>query len=240
VSLYLLLDANVTAGYYLPRCLDSKRAQDRVATIFDSVRSKNSDHFLYIPNFCIAEVFGVFAKHSFGGWNSQVRKKGTIDTRVYRSLKKQFARDIHNGHFLYQYELSRYHILGIDLIAPVDHYFQVTRGKKRHVPMGTFDQLIISMGIQLAHIHGSDNVVVLTADSRLTNILDKCRAGLNLETIKKLKLDVAREVTGREFSSAIFPKCLNLKTATKADLEATFDLWPLPTGGVTGVYRWLK
>jgi hypothetical protein len=96
------------------------------------------------------------------------------------------------------------------------------------------------MGIQLAHIHGSDNVVVLTADSRLTNILDKCRAGLNLETIKKLKLDVAREVTGREFSSAIFPKCLNLKTATKADLEATFDLWPLPTGGVTGVYRWLK
>jgi hypothetical protein len=44
-------------------------------------------------------VFGVFAKHSFGGWNSQVRKKGTIDTRVYRSLKKQFARDIHNGHF---------------------------------------------------------------------------------------------------------------------------------------------
>ncbi len=73
--MYVLVDSNVTAGYYLPRSLDSKRARDRIATIFDSVRGGKTDHFLYIPNFRIAEVFGVFAKHSFAAWNSQVRKK---------------------------------------------------------------------------------------------------------------------------------------------------------------------
>ena len=238
--MYLLIDSNVTAGYYLPRSLNSKRARERITTIFDSVRSGETDHFLYIPNFCIAEVFGVFAKHSFAGWNSQVKKKGTIDTRVYGSLKKQFAEDIHNGRFLYPYKLSRYHILGIDLIAPVDHYFQVTRGKKRHVPMGTFDHLIISMGIQLAHIHGTENSVIVTADSRLSDILERCRKGLRARTIRKLKLEVAEQVTGRAFAPEIFPQCLNLKTATKSELSRVLGVWPLPTKSIKGVYRWLQ
>jgi hypothetical protein len=66
---YLLLDANVTAGYYLPRSLDSRRARGRIRVIFDSTRSHASPPVLYIPNFCIAEVFSVFAKHAFGKWN---------------------------------------------------------------------------------------------------------------------------------------------------------------------------
>src|SRR5690625_5821185 len=74
--MYLLLDANVTAGYYLPRSLNSKKAKDRIANIFDSARSGRSDFFFYLPNFCVAEVFSVFMKHSFGAWNSHVKKKG--------------------------------------------------------------------------------------------------------------------------------------------------------------------
>jgi hypothetical protein len=95
--------------------------------IFDSTRSHASSPVLYIPNFCIAEVFSVFAKHAFGKWNRHVKKKkGTIDKRVYKSLVRQFGSDIHNGAFLNQYELSRYHILGIDLVAPVDHHYQIS------------------------------------------------------------------------------------------------------------------
>ncbi len=80
---------------------------------------------------------------------------------------QQFHEDIHNGRFIYQYELSRYHILGINLVAPIDHHFQITRGKdQRHEPMGTFNHPIISMGIQLAHIHGSASVAILSSDDR--------------------------------------------------------------------------
>jgi len=238
--MYILLDANVTAGYYLARTLESKRARERIENVFDSVRSGATSHFFYIPNFCIAEVFGVFMKYAFGRWNAHVRAKGTIDTRVYRSLVEQFQKDIHSGRFLYHYELSRYHVLGINLVAPIDHYYQLTRGKKRHVPMGTFDHLIISMGIHLAHIHGRNNVAILSADDRLTDILARCKASIKKSTIKRLKLAKAEELTGKPFSPDIFPKHANLKTARKADLTDIFGEWPLPVDNVGHVYRWLR
>jgi len=238
---YLLLDANVTAGYYLPRSLDSRRARGRIRVIFDSTRSHASSPVLYIPNFCVAEVFSVFAKHAFGKWNRHVKKKkGTIDKRVYKSLVRQFGSDIHNGAFLNQYELSRYHILGIDLVAPVDHHYQISRGtKKNHKPAGTFDHLIISMGIQLAHLHGPANVAIVTADRRIGRIVDRCRNGIPARIVRKLKLDRAQEVTGRPFSPNIFPQCLELSTCKNADLAALLGAWPLTIGNdLPAVYRW--
>ena len=104
---FILLDANVTAAAnYLPRCATSTKTQSRSALLFDSVRSGVSPFFLYLPNFCVAEVFSVFMKHAFGSWNRHV-KAGTVDRRVYNSLVKQFASDIHNGRLIYHYELSR-------------------------------------------------------------------------------------------------------------------------------------
>ncbi len=59
---------------------------------------------------------------------------------------------------------------GISRIRPsVDHYFQFSKKKskkQRIAPMGTFDHLIISMGIHLAHIHGRENVLVVSTDDR--------------------------------------------------------------------------
>lgn len=237
--MYFLLDANVVASYYLPRSTPSKNVRERITNILDSVRSGASSDFLYIPNFCIAEVFSVFAKHAYGKWNSHVKKAGgAIDKRVYRSLRAQFTADIHNANFFYHYELSRYHILGIDLIAPVDHYFQITRGKKRHTPAGTFDHLIISMGIHLSHIHGQDKVCLLTADDRLSNLIGKCKTGLTQKTITRLNLNIATEIGGKPFCSSMFPLCLNLKTASNSDMRNVLGEWPKPVGALSEVYRW--
>lgn len=240
--MYLLLDANVVAGYYLPRSLSSKRARVRIEMILDSIRSKNASHFLYIPNFCIAEVFSVFAKHAYGNWNSHVKRAGgSIDKRVYQSLRDQFASDIHNGSFFYHYELSRYHVLGIDLVAPLDHYFQITRGKgKRHVPAGTFDHLIVSMGIHLAHVHGAWDVCIITADDRLSKLIEKCKAGIPSPTVKRLKLDTAAAIAGKPFGPGIFPRCLNLKTATEAQLRTVLGTWPAVVDPVPEVYKWKR
>lgn len=239
--MWFLLDANVTAGYYLPRSLNSKTAAKRIESIIDSVRSGVRNDFFYIPNICIAEVFSVFMKHCFGEWNKHLKKKGTIDSRVYERLVRQFQADIHNGHFLYHYELNRYHVLGINLVAPIDHYFKISRGQKKNViPMGTFDHLIISMGMHLAHIHGPENVCILSADDRLTDILKKCKSGIKKSTVKKLKLNIAEEVTGRAFGPTLFPKHLNLKTATKKELVAVLNDWPLPSGKTPKVYRWMQ
>ncbi|MBU1998020.1 MAG: hypothetical protein V1490_02930 [Candidatus Omnitrophota bacterium] len=240
-KMYFLLDSNVTAGYYLPRSLGSKKACKRIEMIFDSVRSRGSNHFFYIPNFCIAEVFGVFAKYCFGDWNPHVRSKGAIDPRLYVKLIKQFEKDIHNGKFLYHYELSRYHILAVDLVAPVDHYFRISRSiKKQAKPMGTFDHLIIAMGIHLAHIHTPEKICILSADDRLTAILRKCKSYIPRNTLKKLKLDIAAEITGKPFGPNIFPRVLNLKSAKDQELVDIFGGWPLEIRTHKKVYRYLK
>lgn len=238
--MYLLLDANVTAGYYLSRSLGSLRARKRVELILNAIRAGAWNHFLYIPNFCIAEVISVFMKYGFGHWNKHVQKAGKIDRRVYQRLVRQFQIDIHNGKAIYQYELSRYHILGINLVAPIDHHFQVRRGRKNHRPMSTFDHLIISMGIQLAHIHGASNVCILTSDRRLADVLARCKSPIKASTIKKLKLSIAKDVTGKPFSAALFPRHLDLATATKQELASVFGNWPPPSHKKPDVYRWTK
>jgi|SaaInlStandDraft_4_1057021.scaffolds.fasta_scaffold17968_3 hypothetical protein len=235
--MYFLIDANIAAGYYLPRSLNSKKARESIRLILNYVRTHPGEHFIYVPNICIAETFSVFMKHNFGQWNSHVKKKGTIDTRVYKSITRQFKKDIHNGQFMYHYELSRYHILGINLVAPIDHYYKISRGKKRVNPMGTFDHLIISMGIHLAHIHGRDNVCILSCDDRLIDILSKCKSHIPWNIVKKLGLNSAHELTGRRFGPKLFPKHLNLKGATKTEYERIFHTWPLPECKVGHVYR---
>ena len=98
--------------------------------------------------------------------------------------------------------------------------------------MGTMDHLIISMGIHLAHIHGSQNVAILSSDERLTDILAKCKTKIPAATVTKLKLDVATEITGRRFTPELFPRHVNLATGTNKELVQLFGEWPLPVGKV--------
>lgn len=242
--MYFLIDANIAAGYYLPRSLSSLNARKRTEIIVDHVRSHRKDHFIYLPNICIAETISVFIKHTFGKWNNHIKNKGTIDKRVYSSLVSSFQQDIHNAKFIYHYELNRYHILGINLVAPIDHYFQIsrksTKKKENTNPMKTFDHLVISMGINLVRIHGKDNVCILTADNRMSKVLDKCKSSIKSETINKLKLDTAEEVCGVPFSKDLFPKHLNLNNCKISELEEVFGKWPIEIGKFNKVYRWKK
>lgn len=238
--MYFLLDANIAAAYYLPRSHSNLKVRERTEMIIDHIRSHRKDHFIYIPNICIAETVSVFIKHSFGKWNKHLKSKGTIDKRVYANLIKSFQSDIHNANFIYHYELDRYHVLGINLVAPIDHYFQIDRGKGNTNPMKTFDHLVISMGINLVRIHGKDNVCILTADNRMSKVLDKCKTDIKQETLNKLKLNIAEKVCGISFSKDIFPKHLNLARCTKGDLRKVLGAWPLDIGPFKPVYRWTK
>lgn len=116
---YFLLDANVVAAYYLARTHKSARVSQRSRILIEAVRSGAENPFFYIPNFCIAEVFSVFMKYRFGHWNRHLKGMSTIQGKTYTCLRSQFQDDIHNARLFYHYELSRYHVLGINLVAPV-------------------------------------------------------------------------------------------------------------------------
>jgi hypothetical protein len=237
--LYLLLEANIVLGYYLPQSLDFVKARERIQTIIDSVRTKQSSHFLDAPNFCIAEIFSNLAKYSFGRYNRHVVKNsGTIDTRIYQSLCEQFQKDIHNARLLYQLELNRDHVLAVDLVASIDHYFKIRRTQKYATPSGTFEQLIVAMSIHLAHVHGQSNIEILTADSRLTALVTKCRTPIPARTVQNLKLARAQNVAGKAYGPDIFPEAIHLGKCSEVTLERALGAWPLPIGRVRDVYRY--
>jgi hypothetical protein len=224
--MYCLFDASVIVPYYYPKAHKSPKVAKNARILIESVRSGKTTHFFYIPNFCIAEVFSTFMKYAYSDWNRQ-RNSGKMDQRIHSSLRKQFEGDIHNAKLFYHYELSRYHVLAINLVAPIDHYYKMTRTPGQ-TPASTYDQLIIAMGIHLVKIHGAGNVVVVTADDRLTKVIEKCRAPIRDFAYERLQLDEGSKFTGIQFGPESFPLVLNLKTATKTQLSNVFEVWPLP------------
>ena len=228
---FILLDANVVVAYYLPRATNSSKTSKLSREIIESVRSKATDNFFYIPNFCVAEVFSAFYKHAYSRWNLHVKKHGPIDKRVLNTVRNQFRNDIHNASLFYHYELSRYHVITVDLISPINHYYKMGRkakGKKHSSPASTFDQLIISMGMHLVKIHGLDNVAIMTTDDRIEKIVNKCKTVIGSKVHKKLKLDEPSKFIGIPFTPDSFPKIINLKNVSVEELKSFFGMWPLP------------
>ena len=233
---FVLLDANIIAGYYLPESLNSIRARPHVQNIIDSVRNQGAPEvFLYIPDICIPEVFAVFSRYFFATWDKHVKKKlsSKLKRTDYDEILKKFRNDLHYGALLYQIELNRYHILATDLISPVDAYYQhyrtrsnAKKRKRKHM-MGATDHTIIGMGINLSKIHGRDNFAILTADHRLSDILIRATS-VKRNTAEKLGLLETAKKLGLNYGKNIYPSVINLAKTTKNELKDFFGVWPLP------------
>lgn len=96
------------------------------------------------------------------------------------------------------------------------------------------------MGIHLAHIHGQENVRILSCDNRLVKLVNKCRQPIPAETIKKLKLDRAEDIAGKKFSAQLFPKALHLGTCGIEELKEAFGKWPLDLNNHKKAYRHVR
>jgi len=230
---YLLVDSCVVATYYIPESARHAKLPERARILIESIgRDSSGRRVLLIPNFCIGEVFGVFAKYRFGKWNKQVKKR--IDDIQYRLVRLRFHNDIHNGMLFQQYELSRYHILAADLISTVDHkyeYYRSRRKKNRKIPMGTFDHLIIAMGIELVKSRGWENVLLVTADHRLAHITGKATRVKRASAATLGLIRIASDL-GLEYGPRIYPRVLNIATAGRARLQECLGEWPILAGSV--------
>ncbi len=234
---FVLLDANLVAGYYLPESLSFVSARPRIKNIMDAVRNKGAPEvFLYIPVNCIPEVFAVFDRYFFATWDRQVKKNLSKKLKKddYESIINRFRNDLHNGKLLNQVDLNPYHILATRLISPVDANYEYYRNrrnrriKKNKKMMGAADHSIIGMGINLSKIHGRCNFSILTADHRLADILTKATS-VRPNTARKLRLlEIAKEL-GLEYKKDIYPRVINLAKTTKGELKEFLGIWPLST-----------
>lgn len=142
-----------------------------------------------------------------------------------------FSEYVHNGAVFEQYEVNRYHVLATDLISPIDHRYQITRraksGRRISLPMQAVDHLIVGMGIVLARIAGRENVLMLTSDQRMCAVIDKACDKVSSPVARELGLPDRARALGYKWTLDLFPRVVNLKTATKVELAAAFGQWPL-------------
>jgi hypothetical protein len=150
-----------------------------------------------------------------------------LDQRRYKSIRKEFRNHIHNGNLYHQVELSRYHVLYTDLISPLDHYYQIYRGKNRIVPLQTVDILILAMGIELSHTFGRERMCVLTSDHRMNDLCNLLKTRGKVAALKEdYLLSIAKELN-LDMSPELFPHVLHLTKAKISELEEAFGRWPL-------------
>lgn len=234
---FVLLDTSTVLGYYIPEAATNAESAQRVRTLFESVRHHRSDIHLLIPNIVVAEVFCQLARLCYSFWDRQVNKKfggngKTLDTRRYKSACDRFRRDIHNDALLYQEDLNRYHILALDLIAPIDKYRKFYRNNNVR-SMGTSDLLIGAMAMHLARVHGRDNFALASNDRRMTAIFARAAPTLNRNTARQLGLIATCEELGfGPWGAEIHPQVLDFARSKESDLNAFFGKWPLITGKI--------
>lgn len=234
---FVLLDANLVVGYYLPKSLSSVRARPLIKNIIDAVKNGGAPEiFLYIPDLCIPEVLSVFARYFFATWDRQVKKNLSkkLKKADYEAILSQFRNDLHNGKLLNKVELNQYHILATHLINRVDANYEYYRNranqkvKKNKKMMGAADHTVIGMGVNLSRIHGRDNFAILTADHRLADILIRATS-VPLNTAKRLGLPETASELGLAYGKDIYPRVINIAKTTKKELKDFFGIWPLPT-----------
>jgi len=234
---FVLLDANLVAGYYLPESLSLVSARPYIKTLIDSVRNEGAPEILlYIPELCIPEVFAVFAKYRFATWDRSVQRNLSMNLKKsgYEAILNLFQNDIRNNSFLNRVELNNYHILATHLISRVDanfEYYRRRQTRKATRPkrmMGAADHSIIGIGINLAKIHGRENFAICTTDHRFADILNRATS-VRLNTAKKLGLLETAKELGLEYNKHIYPRVINFAKTTKKELQSFFRAWPLST-----------
>jgi len=234
-EVYLILDANVLAGYYAPQTFNksSMPAADKISNIIDSVQKGCSPHIkLLTPEICVAEAQTVLSKHANPTWMGKSKREHSqaIHGKTYKKIVTTMRADLHGGKLIESIPLQRYHVLAKHLITPIDHNLRIRKkdGKDFTKELGGTDQLICGISIWLTRLLGQERVWVVTADYRLAKVLEKAHKVTDQQFVKWGIKEVAEKNIGFHFSKEIYPNPLYLPTATDKQLRKIFGCYPLP------------
>lgn len=224
---HVLVDASVAAAHFAPKTTTSVNLKARAAALIMG-GAMSYDARLLIPSFCIAEVFAVFEKYRWGrSWNKQVSKDRTLTPTEFALAQDYFRDAIHNGAVLLQWDLNRYHILCVDLIASVNNAYKIRRSRKKQrnpVPASTYDMLLVAMAIWLQHQLGAEAFTVVTGDDRIRQVVSRAKS-VNLGVAMRDHLEEVASLLGLTYSPDLYPTVPNFTNARRDELEARLPDW---------------
>jgi predicted nucleic acid-binding protein len=200
-----LLDASAAVELYLP----GDRKVKRVVSFICDQKTRFHEAVLYIPSFCIVEVFNTLAKKYFRPEENAI----PLSEAEYHECLKRFRNDVHWGRTFYPYELHRYHIISADRIIPIEQYF-AKQDERKH--LSTYDILVIAMSCELAYTGVPEETYLVTCDKRMKAVVDKFhRVDLD-ELKKKTPIGPLGEIEKRRWYP---PKCIDADQISQSELD---------------------
>lgn len=163
------LDASALVHFYAPLRTDSQSRliRARIKSLFTAEAESAGRLVLQIPNICMAECAGAFAKLCF-----ETRTFRAVERAqdAYRLMRDSLLNDVERDRIIHSYELKRDHIIGIEEIFLRDYELPAPRRGSR---LSSHDALIIAMANEYRAAHAGDEVAIVTDDAR---IVEFCRA----------------------------------------------------------------
>lgn len=204
-----LFDASAAVELYAPR---NAKCEKAVRFIVEQKKT-HKQAVLYIPNFCVVEVFNALARRHF--------KDEGLDSTQYEKSLKRFREDVHWGRTLYAYDLNRYHVIGADEIIPIEHHV-ASEHERDH--LSTFDILIITMACELAYVGRPQDTFLVTCDKRIQKVVDQFK-GINLDKLAEWM--VPGPLDDRSIRRWVSPNVLYLPALKPGDLKSVQGQKPL-------------
>lgn len=182
-----LLDTNVLVGYYLkqnPSVMD-------VVGYLKKLREGGAC-LLFIPNFCIAEVFSTFSKLCY---------YRDISEKEFKEAKENFINDVSRDdeykryQYYNHYELNRYHLFDAHMVyQPFWEYVVRSHIEGKHKTKegyrkfpSSFDLLTIAQGIELTMLYSDEDFAILTSDQFIIDICNYLRRLKDKDKISFIK-----------------------------------------------------
>ena len=194
-----LFDASAAVEIYL----SSNNKIERAARYILDQRRIHKQAILYIPNFCIAEVFNALARKHL----RPKKNERPLDSKEYDNCLDRFRNDVHWGKTLYSYDLNRYHIVAVDDIIPKEHD---VAAETEWDHLSAFDILVIAMASELAYIGRPDETFLVTCDRRMKRVAEQLGEDLRDRIVLK-------DVPVRRWKK---PNILDLRNLKKKELRS--------------------
>ncbi|OGR92128.1 MAG: hypothetical protein A2V88_13730 [Elusimicrobia bacterium RBG_16_66_12] len=145
----------------------SKLIRRRIDRLFTDAAEHPNSIVLQIPNICMAECAGAFARLCF---EERIYGSGEKAKLAFWSLREALLKDVKTSRLVHSYELKRLHFIDIEDIFVRDHELAAPRGEKH---LSSHDALILSMANEYRLAHSADRTKIVTDDRR---IADFCRS----------------------------------------------------------------
>lgn len=163
------LDASALVHRYVAPKEDasSKVIRRRINRLFTDAAEHPNSIVLQIPNICMAECAGAFARLCFeeGIYGSEEKSRS-----AFWSLREALLHDVKTSRLVHSYELKRVHFVDIEDIFIRDHELPAPRHEKH---LSSHDALILAMANEYRQAHPDDRTKIVTDDRR---IADFCRS----------------------------------------------------------------